>query len=266
MNVFTNEAYYLDQFKRAQRLQRIGMGLLAVAILVNCPVLFGAALPWWAILVAYPFLISGWPVFTIGSGRLRRLKNNPRPDGLLNTELKGLNNKYSLHHFVVRDGKVIKHLLLGPAGCVVMESRDTPGPVNCVSGPNGDRWTAGTGIVSRIYGPRGLGNPSADLDQAVAETRAILAQLGKKDVPVNGLIVFTQQKDMEITSCSYPVVPLDETREAVRSLVAEQYSQVEEAGGAPVSLTTEDRRRINALIAPPQPAAQPKAASVQKKA
>jgi len=257
MNVFTNEAFYAEKVAAAKRLQRLGMAALAVMFIVNCPILLGAPLPWWVVIAAYPFLIIGWPVFTIGSSRLRRLRDTPRPDGLINEQLKGLNNKYSLYHFVPREANTIPHLLVAPGGLVVMESRDVLGDVKCKSGPDGDKWSAPQGLLERL-GSRNaaIGNPTRDLDRDIVQAKALLAEIGKPNVPVKGLVVFTRLKDVEIESCAYSVVPLDETKGAVRSLLNLQDSDREESG-VHAMLTSDDRRRINSLLAPSMTQATP---------
>src|SRR3954447_11001054 len=104
MNIFTNENYIKDQLKGARRLQLIGVVLLIIAFVISCPISLGLNLPPLVIVLAYPFLLVGFPLLTLGNNRLRRLRSIPRADLQINNELKGLNNKYSLHHYVSLDG------------------------------------------------------------------------------------------------------------------------------------------------------------------
>src|SRR5207249_1011288 len=114
-------------------------------------------------------------LMTIGKNRLKRLRSAPRADHLLNNELKGFNNKYALHHYVPAGDRIIKHLLVAPAGLVAIETRDTVGPVVCKGDSKGDRWKVRTGLFDRLGGlTSGVGNPSKDLEVALADARNIL--------------------------------------------------------------------------------------------
>jgi hypothetical protein len=256
MNIFTNENYIKEQFKKAKRLQTLGFGSLVLALAISCSITFGLNLQPLVIILAYPFLLAGFPLLTMGNNRLRRLKTIPRADILLNNELKGLNNKYSLHHYVPVDGKIIKHLLVAPAGLIVIESRDTTGEVRCKSGPKGDQWSARVGFFQQISGNMSpLGNPSRDVDESLEEAKALLAAIGKPDVQARGMIVFTRQDDMEVEGCSYPALPLSETKTAVRQVLADlDSSHGESTGSIAGLLTSEDRRRLVARLAPDRPA------------
>jgi hypothetical protein len=272
MNTFTNENYYKEQLRQAQRLRWAGLLCLLLVIAFSCSMQFWPQDSSLLVLLAYPFLFLGFPLWTMGSSRMKMLKSTPRPDLLLNTELKALNNKYTLHHFPRTESGYIKHLLVAPSGLLVMESRDTIGPVSCTSGPvgksgAGDRWKDSRGWLDKIAGVRQpIGNPSNDLAAAMERAQGLLENVGKSNVPVKGLIVFTRQKDLELEACSYPAVQLDETKSAVRTLLSEMSGGREEAKDVEQLLTSDDRRRLNALLAPPQPVVQVKPAQAQRKA
>jgi hypothetical protein len=272
MNVFTNENYYKEQLRQAQRLRWAGLLCLVLVFAVSCSMQFWALDNSLLLLLAYPFLFLGFPLWTMGSSRVKMLKSTPRPDLLLNGELKALNNKYTLHHFPRIESGYIKHLLVSPAGLLVIESKDTIGPVSCTSGDQskpgaGDRWKDSRGMLDRIAGVRQpIGNPSADLAAAMERANGPLEKIGKINVPVRGLIVFTRQKDLELEACSFQAVPLNETKQAVRSLLIEMSGGREDTRDVDQLLTSDDRRRLNALLTPAQPAAPVKAAPAQRKA
>jgi hypothetical protein len=262
MNIFTNENYIKEQFRKAKRLQSLGIASLVLALAISCGLTFGLSLQPLLIILAYPFLLAGFPLMTMGNNRLRRLRTIPRADLLLNTELKGLNNKYSLHHYVPVDGKIIKHLLVAPAGLIVLESRDATGQITCKSGPKGDQWSARVGFFEQISGNRPpLGNPSRDLEESLTQAKALLASINKPGVEARGLIVFTRQEDMEVEGCTYPALPLSEVKPAVRQVLSDlDRSHGEATGGIAGLLTSEDRRRLIARLAPDKPAVQAKPA------
>jgi len=267
MNVFTNENYYKEQIRQAQRLRWAGLLCLVLVFAISCSMQFWAQSSSLLVLLAYPFLFLGFPLWTMGSSRVKMLKNTPRPDLLLNGELKALNNKHTMHHFPRTESGYIKHLLVSPGGLLVIESKDTTGPVSCMSSQNGDRWKDNRGMLDRVVGVRQpIGNPSADLATAMERARSLLEKIGKSNVPVKGVIVFTRQKDLELEGCSYPAFPLDETKSAVRTLLVELSGGREEVKDVEQLLTSDDRRRLNALLIPPEPPVQVKTAQAQRKA
>jgi hypothetical protein len=265
LNVFTNDGYLKQQLQMARRLQWAGIASLLIVFLVSCPITFGSQVPPYLILLAYPFLFLGFPLFSMGNNRLKRLRRTPRPDQLLTNELKGFNNKYSLHHYVPVDGRTIMHLLVAPSGLVVMETRDATGAVSCKGGSKGDRWRMRSGMLEWLAGQRmRIGNPSVDLGAAVGQAARLLSSIGKPGVPVRALTVFVRPVELEVDGCQYPAVLLDEARTAVRSLLADMESDREGGSSVDVMLTSEDRRRINTQLAPAKPTATARPASAQR--
>src|SRR5437868_482645 len=112
MNVFTNEAFFTQQIQAARRRQAIGVVLMVFYFLTSGVFLFisGSALPPAIVSILYPLglvaLLIGFPMWRTSTSKLKRLQATPRADSLLNNELKGLNNKYALHHYVPADGGI----------------------------------------------------------------------------------------------------------------------------------------------------------------
>jgi Nuclease-related domain len=249
LNIFTNEEYFKAQQKSARRLQLLGTAFLVIVFLISCPISLGYVPNPYLIVLSYPFLLAGFPMLVMGNNRLRRLKTTPHADLLLNNELKGLNNKYSLYHYVQLDGQIIKHLLVSPSGIQVIETRDSLGKVSCKSGPNGDRWRERTGLLERVSGNiTPLGNPSRDLQGELEAVRKLLESIGKESVQARGLIVFTRQEDLELEGCSFPAVPLAETKAAVREILGEVDVSRGSKENIALMLTSEDRRRLSTRL------------------
>ena len=253
MNIFTHEQYMQDQLRRARQLRTIGTVLIVVSLFLSfgsfCATSDNPVLGQVMILLSYPFLLIGFPIWTISRGRLRRLGAAPRADNMLNQELRGLNSKYSLHHYPMPGGKLIHHLLITPSGLIAMTSSDAVGPISC----NNDRWTSQSGFLDRLTGTKpAIGNPTQEATAAVEAARELLSGIGKPDVPAKGLIVFTRDPDIEMDGCSYPAVPLSEIKQAIKDAQAEMEEAREESKqqGQGVMLTSEDRRRLNALLTP----------------
>jgi hypothetical protein len=165
--------------------------------------------------------------------------------------LKGLNNKYSLHHYIKYGETWIHHLLITPDGAIVMVSNDAVGPVTCSAGPKGDRWKSPTNLLDRLSGLKPpVGNPSQELADSVAATHELLAKVGKPDVPVKGLVLFTRNPDIQIDGCSYQGVPMNEGKLAIREFQQDFESEREDRSDIKTILTSDDRRRLNTFLAP----------------
>src|SRR5207253_2035215 len=122
------------------------------------------------------------------------------------------------------------------------------------------------GFLDRFAGDNKLSsrNPSHDLEVAMSRADGLLMSIGKPKVPISGFIIFTRQEDIELEECSRRAIPLGETKALVKVIVMESESDRESASDVEQLLTSEDRRRLNALLAPKQPVAPVKAASVQR--
>src|SRR5437868_4618788 len=128
MNVFTNEDHFKAQIASARRQQLLGAACIAGFVLITCGqwVAQTAVPPSVQVLgffAGYVFILLGFPLWTIGGNRLKLLNVKPRADTLITGELKGLSNKYTLHHYVPAGDGIIKHLLFMPGGLVVIASR-----------------------------------------------------------------------------------------------------------------------------------------------
>ncbi|HET6262947.1 MAG TPA: nuclease-related domain-containing protein [Chloroflexia bacterium] len=248
MNVFTHDSTDLQAARRRARLMQYG-GLLAIVGSVLCSLFF----PFYEALVffAYPLLFVGLPLWTIGRNRQRQLVNAPKIKEMITSELKGLSDKYSLHPGPSVGGRRIGHLLITPSGIIVIAANEATGPITCTSDGRGDRWQTRMTLMDRFSGTRQpIGNPTLELDAATAAVTAFLAKQDKEDVPVRGLVVFVANPDIEIEASSYPAVPLNELRLAVRELQTIMAEEREEGFDAERLLTSEDRKRLNVALGP----------------
>lgn len=248
MNVFTHQSTDLRARLRRARFMQYG-GLLALVDSIICSVFFYVN----PILVffAYPLLIVGFPLWTIGRNRQKQLKNAPRINDMLAAELKGLSDKYSLHHGATVEGRKGEHMLITPSGVIVLAANEALGPIHCTAGRAGDRWQTRLTLMDRFAGTRPpIGNPSYELETQTAAVKAFLAKQNKENVPVRGLVVFLTNPEIEIEESTYPAVPRNELRIAVRELQGIMAEERETESEAERLLTSEDRRRFNAALGP----------------
>lgn len=263
MNVVTHEEYWKTLVKKASRTQRIGMICILVSFLISLVGSFTSA--YFLVYLAYPFLIIGLPFWAMGRNNQKRMANTPRADHQLNAELKGLNNKYSLHHFARQGEQVIEHMLITPSGVIVIQTSDAIGPVSCTGSEKGDRWKSQSNLIDKFTGVKpAIGNPSASLSASIQAVQQLLSASGKPDVPVKGLIVFTRNPELELQSCSFPAIPLNETKETVKELQYDMDAARESGLDISAILTSEDRRKLNIALGPQPSSVAPKAAPARR--
>nr|AIA14615.1 Nuclease-related domain protein [uncultured bacterium] len=251
MNIFLHPGYMGEKAARARRQQTYGTILIAVAFLLSFGSFLDATNLSWLILLAYIPLIIGFPMWQMGRSYQRRLANTPQSDTILNSELKGYNNKYSLHHYLKSGDVWIDHLLITPSGLIVMQTSDATGPVACKGTAKGDKWKSPTNIMDRITGLKpAIGNPTANMSAATAAARDILVRLGKPDVPVKSVILFTRNPNVEVDGCQFQGIPISEARDETRALQQDMDDERENKDSIAEILTSDDRRKLNALLAP----------------
>lgn len=250
MNIFIHEDYLGDARKRNRQKQLLGVALFGISFILSLLSLSDATQ--WLIYLAYPFMLIGVIFWTTARTADRKLAAAPDADNLVNAEMKGLSNKYSLHHHPRVNDVVIPHMFIMPAGVLVMESSDVVGPVTCKGNEQGDKWRAPSNILDRITGTKPqIGNPSLELDAMVAAARKLLESIGKPDVEVKGLALFTRNPDITVDGCTYGAAPVNELRFAIKDLEASMGGEEREAAAnLNVILTSEDRRKLNNILAP----------------
>lgn len=168
---------------------------------------------------AYVFLILGFILFNYGMQQLGKWANTPRhvrDDLALDAALKEMPDKYVMMHYVRVGKKAVEHLLICPAGVVVIATRDLLGQVSV----DGKRWRKKGGGLSRFFmfsGPQ-LGSPSADLDRDI---KLVIDELEKNqlEVDVFGAVVFTGSPvELDATDPEYPTMKTNHLAEFVRGL------------------------------------------------
>ncbi len=196
-------------------------------------------------------------MWTIGRARVRKLQNAPQTSAIMNNELKGLSDKYSLHHNPVVEGRKVDHMIITPSGVIVIGANEALGPVTCKN----DQWHTRMGMLDRLTGTRpAIGNPTADLNASVEAVGRLMQGIDKPEVPVQGLVVFIANPEIEVNACTYPAVPINEIKDAVRDIQSFMGGEREDTRSLPKMLTSEDRKRLNAALGPAAASKAPKTA------
>ncbi len=165
--------------------------------------------------LAWIALFAGFALSQIGLYFGNRWGRHPRPDERLNEGLKGLNDQYSLYHYMTPAA----HLIVGPSGLWVLMPYYQQGKIVFEKG----RWKQrGGGFMQRylrIFAQEGIGRPDIE---GPAEASSVDRYLRKKipgvEIPkTNVALVFTSEKaDLEVDGAPLPSVPLKKLKETIR--------------------------------------------------
>jgi|WetSurMetagenome_2_1015567.scaffolds.fasta_scaffold210362_2 hypothetical protein len=150
-------------------------------------------------------LVGGFIMTQVGIYIGNRFGRSPRPDEKLDAALKGLQNEFSMYHYM----SPVAHLMVGPAGVWVLIPYHQRGQMTFKK----NRWQmSGGGFMQnymRIFGQEGIGRPEMEGEGEVNAVRKYLAKkMEEAEVPaVNAMLVFTSD-DVEIEAADSPVPAL----------------------------------------------------------
>lgn len=170
---------------------------------------------------AWVALLVGFAFSQIGLYYGNRWGRRPRPDELIDEGLKGLNDQYSIYHYITPAA----HLLVGPSGLWVLMPYYQVGKIVYEKG----RWKQkGGGFFQRylrVFAQEGMGRPDIE---APGEAQAVMKYINKripeKDVPDPKLaLVFTNDKvDLDVKNAPILTLPLKKLKAAVRKVAKEK--------------------------------------------
>jgi hypothetical protein len=208
MKLVTNDKLIKRNSRIGQIATLVGLLVLVGGMVVSFRNPNYASLAWVALLV-------GFALSQIGLYFGNRWGRHPRPDELLDLGLKGMNEQYTLYHYMTP----ANHLLIGPSGIWVLIPYHQVGKIIFEKG----RWKQkGGGIFQRYlraFAQEGIGRP--DLE-APAESQAVSKFLSKripdKEIPeAHTALIFTNERaDLEVDNAPIPTLPLKKLKETVR--------------------------------------------------
>jgi len=214
MKVITNDKLVRRNRRLGQIATITGLVVLVGGMVISFrnPAYYG--LSWIALFI-------GFALSQIGLYFGNRWGRHPRPDELLNEGLKGLNDQYSLFHFMTPAA----HLLVGPSGMWVILPFHQRGRIVYEKG----RWKQkGGGFMQkylRIFAQEGIGRP--DLE-GPAEAAAINRFMKRKfpDTQVSeasvALVFTSENAQLEVENAPIPTLPLKKLKEMVRKAAKEK--------------------------------------------
>jgi len=209
MQVITNEKLIRNRARLGRVASFAGLGVLILGLVVS-------RFPqWWP--VSLGCLIIGFLLSQVGIRHTNRWVKQPRADQTLEKILKGFDDRYHLYNYILP----APHVLLAPFGLCVIKPKQLGGRIRC----QGEKWRhqAGWSWLLRLFGAEGLGNPTREVRAEVEKLRRFLAQRLPNDVPIEGVVVFTNpQVDLETESPAVPALDGKQFKLFLRNLSKER--------------------------------------------
>ena len=189
----------------------------------------------WALLATIASLILGFICASIGGYNTRRFGRSPRPDERIAKELKGFDDRYSLHVY----STPASFVFLGPSGIYTFAVREHGGKVI----NTGDKWQQKGSRLNFLlaFSNEGIGNPSAD---AIADAEKVQKFLTQHDpdatVDVQPLVLMANPTaQLELKSPVIPVIKPDGLKALLRMRAKDH------------RLDTPTLQKLEALLIPP---------------
>jgi hypothetical protein len=193
MNIETNEALVRRNARIAQYAMLGGLVVLAAGMFVSFRDPTKVSLSFAALMV-------GFALSQVGIYYTNRWGRRPRPDERINKELKGLDGRYSIYHYITPTS----HLLVGPSGVWILMPRHQRGLITYSNG----RWRQkGGNLYLKFFAQEGLGRPDLELEGEIQKVRSYLQKLLPEAElpPIFAALLFTNERaDIQISEEEQP--------------------------------------------------------------
>jgi len=180
----------ISNTKLINRNKRIGQILTFGAIFI---LIFGLIISMQGdmtnIMYSYGALILGFMISQFGIYFSNKFGRSPRPDEQVSAALKGLDNRYTLYHYITS----ASHLLVGPSGVWTILPFNQPGTISFEKGKyrqKGGNW------YMKIFAQEGLGRPEKEAEYTQEDAQKFFnRQMDADSVPeINTLLLFTNPR------------------------------------------------------------------------
>jgi hypothetical protein len=172
-------------------------------------------------LTTYSFIamLLGLILSQVGVFFANRWGKSPRIDERITQGLKGLDDRYTLYHYVTP----VPHLLTGPSGVLVLVPQYQAGTITY---SNNRYHQQGVGFFSRLIGQEGVGKPDSDAKSYEADLVKFLKKsLPDNNVlpPIQSVIVFTNPKaNVQAQDAPIPTMHVEKLKDFVRRMTKGQ--------------------------------------------
>ena len=167
-------------------------------------------------------LAVGFLLSQIGMQYGNRWGRSPRPDEIINKNMKGLGREYTIYHYTTP----ASHLLVGPAGVWVILPYYQGGKIIY----NGKRWrSTGGGLARsymRVFGQESMGRPDLDTGAEIQSAKRYLTRLlpeGTAQPEVSAAMLFTDPKvELAVENSPVPAMKADGLKDFLKRAAKEK--------------------------------------------
>ena len=168
---------------------------------------------------AYGALLVGLLLSQVGIYYGNRWGRSPRMDERLTQALKGLDDRYTLYHYVT----AVPHLLTGPSGVWVLVPQHQPGTITY---ENSRFHQKGVFFLSRLFAQEGLGRPELEAQAYQQDMEKFLKKSlpEEQEIPaVQPAIIFVHPKaTVQAADSPIPAMHVEKLKDFVRRKGKEQ--------------------------------------------
>jgi hypothetical protein len=162
-------------------------------------------------------LAVGFILGQIGMYYGNRFGRSPRPDERITSELKGLDNKHTLYHYLTP----ISHLIVGPSGIWAILPYYQGGTISYDTAKSRYKQKGGN-FYMKLFGQENLGRPDMEAQASEEDTNKFIQKLLEKDtIPtVNVILVFTNDKtSVQVEDAPYTTLHITKLKDFLRKRV-----------------------------------------------
>jgi hypothetical protein len=201
--------------KLIQRNKKIGqITTIGSLVILGIGLYFSFAHPE-QIQITFGALLVGFIMTQIGSYYSNRWTKSPRPDEIIGKSLKGLEEKYTLYHYV----SGISHMLVGPIGLLALVPISVPGTISYDEKRKRFKQAGGNAFM-KIFGQESIGRPELDARYSIEDIEKYLNKnFSEIEFPEpTAIIVFTNPKATlgDLSESPYPAIAVDKLKDYIR--------------------------------------------------
>ena len=195
MRVTTNSKLISTRRRYGTYANFAGLGILLVGMLASLRPTQTSSV--WIAMFA---LIVGFGLTRYGTYSLRRWGRSPRPDEVIETALKGFDDRNHYYAWALP----VPYVLLSPQGVYAFTTRDQTGQIAVT----GSEWHSKFSPGRLFLGQEGLGNPTRDALESAEKLRQWMReQAPDLEIAVQPAIVFLDERaQLTITDPTVPVL------------------------------------------------------------
>jgi hypothetical protein len=167
-------------------------------------------------------LLAGFFLSQVGMYYGNRWGRSPRPDELINKNMKGLGREYTIYHYTTP----ASHLLVGPAGVWVVMPYHQGGTILY----DGKRWRSKGGGFARsymrIFGQESMGRPDLESGAEIDAVKRHLTRLlpeGTALPEIRAVLLFTDPKaELQVENTPIPTMKPDGLKDFLKRAAKEK--------------------------------------------